>query len=244
MEKVVTIIQARMSSSRLPHKVALDIYGKPLLERVINQVKRAKLVDSIVVATSTEKDDDIIEITCRRLNIICFRGSLNDVRSRFAEVARQQNASIIVRVTADNPLTEPYYIDLLVENIKKNSNINYCIMGKEYIPGGAMSEVFRREPFLESISFDNSEYSREHVTPAIKKMCHVHTFKPDESYLLGDCFVGVDTFEDYLRINEIFAKYQDAPDILKRLIADIKSERQVRMPLAERHVNADMPAEV
>jgi spore coat polysaccharide biosynthesis protein SpsF len=244
MDKVVAIIQARMNSSRLPHKVALDIYGKPLLERVIDQVKRARFVDSIVVATSTEKDDNIIEMLCQRLNIHCFRGSLNDVRSRFVKIAKQQHASIIVRITADNPLTEPYYIDLLVSKIKGNSNIDYCIMDKDSIPDGTMSEAFRIEAFLKSISLDDSEYSREHVTPAIKKMCHIHTFKPDDAYMLSDFFVGVDTFDDYLKINRIFSKYQGAPDLLQRLISDIKSERLVRISAINRQVVADMTTEV
>jgi len=225
MDKVVAIIQARMSSSRLPRKVALDIYGKPLLERVVDQVKRARLVDSIVVATSIEIDDNIIEMMCQRLCVDCFRGSLNDVRSRFIEVARQQEASIIVRVTADNPLTEPYYIDLLVSKIKEHSYIEYCIMDKESVPDGTSSEVFRTEALLKSVDFDDSEDSREHVTPGIKRMCHIYAFEPEEAYMLHDFFVGVDTFEDYLRINEIFSKNHESSELLKKLIADVKSER-------------------
>jgi spore coat polysaccharide biosynthesis protein SpsF len=244
MDKVVAIIQARMSSSRLPRKIALDIYGKSLLERVINQVKRAKYVNSIVVATSIEREDNITEMICRRLNINCFRGSLDDVRSRFLEVAKQQSASIIVRITADNPLTEPYYIDLLISKIKEYSNIEYCIMNKEYIPDGTMSEVFRINALLNSVAYDDSEYSREHVTPGIKEMYQVHTFKPDEAYRLNNFFVGVDTFEDYLKINEIFSKYQGTNDLLKQLITDIKLERQSGIMAIGRNATANAATEV
>ena len=142
-EKAIAIIQARMTSNRLPRKVALDIHGKCLLERVIGQVRRARTVNEIVVATSTSADDEIVELVCRRLSVDFFRGALTDVRSRFVAVGRERKAAIVVRVTADNPLTEPVFIDALVETLRRDPAVHYCTMVKERIPDGSQAEAFR-----------------------------------------------------------------------------------------------------
>lgn len=223
--KVVAIIQARMSSSRLPQKVALDIHGKCLLERVVGQVRRARTVDELVVATSTATDDEIVAMICARLSVDCHRGSLSDVRSRFVSVGQEWGAAIIVRVTADNPLTEPEFIDALVGALEREPSIGYAMMAKERTPDGSQAEAFRTQALLDTLSWDDAEYSREHVTPALRGGKSVRVVEPAPELELGDYFVGIDTFENYLHINRLFARYGDEPDLLKRLIADVRRER-------------------
>lgn len=224
-EKVVSIIQARMNSNRLPRKVALDIHGMCLLERVIGQVRRARTVDEIVVATSTSADDEIVELICRRLSVDCFRGSLADVRSRFVAVGRKRKAAIVVRVTADNPLTEPVFIDALVETIRRDPAVHYCTMAKERIPDGSQAEAFLLAALIDTLAWDDADYSREHVTPALRSGEAARAVEPPPDFELSDYFVGIDTFEDYLHINRLFSRYGGGDDLLKRLIADVRRER-------------------
>jgi spore coat polysaccharide biosynthesis protein SpsF (cytidylyltransferase family) len=223
--KVVATIQARMSSSRLPRKVALDIHGKCLLERVIGQVRRARTPDEIVVATSTAPDDEIVERICRRLSVDCYRGSLSDVRSRFVAVGQEHGAAIVVRVTADNPLTEPVFIDALVEVLEGDPAAGYAMMAKNRVPDGSQAEAFRLQALVDTLGWDDADDSREHVTPALKAGPGVRVVEPAADFDLGDCFVGIDTFDHYLHVNRLFARYGEDPDLLRKLIADVRRER-------------------
>jgi spore coat polysaccharide biosynthesis protein SpsF (cytidylyltransferase family) len=223
--KVVAIVQARMSSSRLPRKIALDIHGRCSLERVIGQVRRAGKVDEIVVATSTAPEDEIVERICARLSIGCFRGSLTDVRSRFVAVGRKRDAAIVVRVTADNPLTEPAFIDAIVEALEDNPTADYAAMDKDRIPDGSGAEGFRMQALLDTLAWDDADYSREHVTPALRDGKAVRVLAPAPELDLGDYFVGIDTFENYIHINRLFAQCGDGADVLQKLIADVRRQR-------------------
>jgi spore coat polysaccharide biosynthesis protein SpsF len=111
----LAIIQARMSSSRLPGKVLIDIGGKPLLHYMLERVQKAKLLDGIVIATTTDPSDNILEQFCRDQNIHCFRGSLPDVLDRCYQAAAQFHIEVIVRLTADCPLIDPGIIDLTMD---------------------------------------------------------------------------------------------------------------------------------
>jgi spore coat polysaccharide biosynthesis protein SpsF len=111
----LAIIQARMSSSRLPGKVLIDIAGKPLLQHMLERVQKAKYLDGVVIATTTDPSDDILERFCQDQKIACFRGSLPDVLDRCYQAASQFNAEVIVRLTADCPLIDPGLIDLTMD---------------------------------------------------------------------------------------------------------------------------------
>ncbi len=111
LEKVVAIIQARMSASRLPGKVLLDIGGEPMLVRVVERTRRSQVVDEVVVATSLDKSDDPIEQLCSQREYACHRGSLHDVLDRYYHAARSFSAEVIVRITADCPIIDPLVID-------------------------------------------------------------------------------------------------------------------------------------
>ena len=109
--RTIAIIQARMKSSRLPDKVMLDIAGKPMLQRVIERTARAKLVDQVVVATTSGADEDPIAQLCEGLGVPCFRGSLQDVLDRYYRCASLYSPDIVVRITADCPVIDPGLID-------------------------------------------------------------------------------------------------------------------------------------
>jgi spore coat polysaccharide biosynthesis protein SpsF len=100
-----------MSSSRLPGKVLLDIAGQPMLVRVVERSCRAKSLDQVVVATTTDPSDDLIVALCAERDYLCTRGSQQDVLDRYYQAARRFQADIIVRLTADCPLMDPGLID-------------------------------------------------------------------------------------------------------------------------------------
>jgi len=218
VKKVVKIIQARTSSSRLPRKVLMDVNGTSLLENTINQVNKVKYPGAIWVVTSSQSDDDIIELICSRLGVNCFRGSLEDVRSRFLEVGQKENAEIIVRVTADNPLTEPSYIDDMIrELIGDYSRVDYVRMEKNIIPDGTGSEVFKFSKFVSLSKENDSANHKEHVTPRMISDSMVKEIQPSnlDLNIQIPLFLGVDNYDDLYKVNQLLNNFIDLKGIIK-----------------------------
>jgi len=109
--KIVIIVQARMSSSRLPGKVMLPILGKSLLYRMIERLQMINHDAEIVIATSTDKPDDVIAQEARLMDVACFRGSLNNVLDRHYQAALEYNAGVVLKIPSDCPLIDPLVID-------------------------------------------------------------------------------------------------------------------------------------
>ena len=103
MTKIIAIIQARVSSSRLPGKALKPILGKPMLAHQIRRILQSHRIDQLAIATSTDPSDDDLEDLCRQMNIPCFRGSLNDVLDRFYQGAIIWHPQHVVRLTGDCP---------------------------------------------------------------------------------------------------------------------------------------------
>lgn len=221
--KAITIIQARTTSTRLPNKVLLEVYGKSLLERVIEQAQKIENSAEVWVATSTHENDDLIEILCERKNVPCYRGSLEDVRGRFYDIAKKQSADIIVRITADNPFTEPQYADELIDFLKDNGDIyDYVRMEKSKILDGSHSEVFTMNALEKSVNEHDDPQNREHVTPAIIERMKIYETVPSNKDLITKkpYFIGVDTFNDFKRATHLYKNFGEQ-DTLKQLIKEI-----------------------
>lgn len=129
--KVVAVVQARMSSVRLPGKVLKEICNKPIIQWIVQRTRAAKTVDEVVIITSTNPQDDPIAEFAEKQNILCYRGSEHDVVDRCYNSAKQFNADIFVRITADNPFTDPQLIDEMVLHFQKSGldlleNSNPC----------------------------------------------------------------------------------------------------------------------
>ena len=114
--KVVATVQVRMGSSRLPGKAMMDLLGKPVLGRLLERAERARSLDEVVVATSLNKRDDIIQEYCWESNILCFRGSENDVLGRILGALKSRSADIGVELFGDCPLIDPKIIDQFFES--------------------------------------------------------------------------------------------------------------------------------
>src|SRR5438105_7696590 len=149
--RTVAIIQARMGSRRLPGKVMMKIGGRPLLVYLVERISKARTLDSIVVATTTNPRDNVIIEECERRGIPNFRGSEEDVLSRYVWAARACEADIIVRVTADNPLTDPDSIDRVVDSIVSTGTDYALEMG---LPIGTAGEAltWKGLSFIDSVA--------------------------------------------------------------------------------------------
>lgn len=188
--KILAIIQARMSSSRLPGKVLLDIAGKPLLQHMLGRVKEAKLLNGIVLATTLDPSDDVLEHFCLMQDLHCFRGSLHDVLDRCYQAASLFHADAIVRLTADCPLIDPALIDnsimsflglpfhqilpdpgqLSDDSIADSSPFDFSANRlpppwKRTIPIGLDVEVCSFEALQRAWKEADQPYQREHVMP-------------------------------------------------------------------------------
>jgi spore coat polysaccharide biosynthesis protein SpsF len=117
---IVCIIQARMGSSRLPGKVLEKICGRPMLGWVIERAAKSRLISKIVVATTVNSGDDLIEAYCGEFGFSCFRGNEFDVLDRYYQSAKAYQADIVVRLTADCPLIDPKLIDETIKKLLEN----------------------------------------------------------------------------------------------------------------------------
>ncbi|HAO92725.1 MAG: hypothetical protein A2X93_06815 [Deltaproteobacteria bacterium GWC2_56_8] len=164
---VVAIIQARMSSTRLPSKVMKPICGKPILWHVVNRLKAAKYLDEVMVATTTHPSDDVIEEWCSLTGVPSYRGSLDDVLERYYGAGSKAGARTVVRITADCPLIEPDLVDKAVEKFSEGV---YDHVGVDSsFPDGLDCEVFSFEALTKARNEARLASEREHVTPYIWK---------------------------------------------------------------------------
>ena len=163
----VAIVQARMSSTRFPGKVLKEVNKKPLILHQIERIARSKHIEEIVVATSTNSADDEIEKLTEKEKINLFRGSEQDVLSRFDGAAQQYGATVIIRLTADCPLSDPEVIDYVVTKFLAHSG--NCQFATNAIPrtypAGLEVECFSRDALKTASLEATDEYDREHVTP-------------------------------------------------------------------------------
>lgn len=182
--RVLALLQARMSSTRLPGKVLMPIVGRPMLALQLERLKRCTSLDKLTVATSIDSSDDSLASLCANEGVDCFRGSLNDVLDRFACAARPHAPDVVVRLTGDCPLADPSLIDDIVFRFVESDFDYLSNCAPATFPDGLDVEVMRfrdleiaaREAVLPS--------QREHVTPFIRKQ--------PERFSVGNYFSEID----------------------------------------------------
>lgn len=183
--KICALIQVRMKSKRLPKKALVDIEGYTAIERVVNNLKPSKYIDEIILATSTNKEDDPIEELAKNKGLPFFRGDEDNVVKRFINAAERFNADIVVRVTGDCPLVSYEIADYLIENhLKKGAD--YTGNNIDEAPIGTSSEVFNLSAlkkltsvninlnYSEYMTFyfrNNPEFFSIDIVPCSKKYC-------------------------------------------------------------------------
>lgn len=164
--KRVVVVQARMTSSRLPGKVLMDLCGSPVLAQQIKRLKRCSRVDDIVIATTTNSSDDPIVDLAMAQGVGCFRGSESDVLSRFVGAAGMARADVVVRVTSDCPLIDPGVTDLVIgELVDHAPECDYASNVEERTyPRGLDVEAFFADVLTRMDRLGTSQQAREHVT--------------------------------------------------------------------------------
>ena len=206
--KIVSIIEARMTSSRLPGKVLKEIMGRPALELLIERLKAVKEIDEIIVATTINKTDDVIEAFCRRLKVVCFRGSENDVLGRVLEAGRFVKADLIVEITGDCPLADP---EIIREGIKiflegQYDYVSNGLLGRTF-PDGLDVQVFPLKILQEISTLTNEAIDREHVTHYIynhPERYKLKNYEADQELCWPELAITLDTPEDLILITKIF----------------------------------------
>lgn len=211
--KMVCVIQARMGSTRLPGKVLMDIAGIPMLAHVIERSKAIKAVDEVVVATTTLKEDEAVIATAREYGAETFAGDLSDVLDRYYQAARQFEADVVMRVTADCPLLDPTVGDHVVSHYE-HGRVDYCsnVLPPTY-PDGVNIEIVDFAALEKSWKVATLPSDREHVTTYIRT--HPEEFSVvnvESEEDMSDLRWTVDAPEDLDFVRQIFGHMQDSGD--------------------------------
>lgn len=211
--KIVGSIQARMGSTRLPGKVLKEICGKPMLLWHIERIKNARLLDDVIVATTTSPSDDAIVKLCNKHHVKYFRGSENDVLSRIASLIRNFNIDIHVEFFGDSPLTDAHIIDEVIGfYLKNNGRYDYVSNSlKTTYPPGQEVAVYRGTALIEadeSVPANNS--LREHVSLHItqnKDKFKTYNLESPKHYNYPEIYLEVDTPDDFEFISKIMGHF-------------------------------------
>lgn len=204
--RVTVVIQARVTSTRLPGKVLKDISGKPLLWHLIDRLKSAKKIDSVVLAIPDSVQNDSLADFARGLMLPCFRGSETDVLARYYGAAVTFGGDVIVRITSDCPLIDPRITDRVIEAHLDSCADYTCNQG---FPVGLDTEVFGFGTLERANREAKLDYEREHVTPYM--YMHPEIFELQSIEAAGklrrpDLRLTVDTEDDLKLIREIFSR--------------------------------------
>ena len=201
--KTTAVIQARMSSTRLPGKVLLPLSGKAVLEHIVERLSFSRMIDEIIVSTTTDDIDDSIVKFCDDHGIKSFRGSKNDVLDRFYQTMNHYELKNIVRITADCPLTDPTILDAVILGYFAENYDYYGLAGS--FPDGLDCTVISYKALKHAWVNASLKSEREHVGPFIEKNPEI--FKLGEFHLfknLGDERWTLDEESDYEFLKNIF----------------------------------------
>ncbi|HEY3272827.1 MAG TPA: glycosyltransferase family protein [Methanocella sp.] len=226
---VVIIVQARMSSTRLPGKVLMDIEGKPMLQHIIERLKTCRNADRIVVATSDSAQDRAIVELAERCGAGSYAGSLEDVLDRYYQAAKKYGADVVVRITADCPVIDPELVDRVIkEYLDHKDSYDYVSLGTpNRYPDGLDTELVSFKALEKAWKEAKLASEREHVMPYIWKNPTIFRIggvpaENDLSFLRWT----VDEDRDLRFIREVYrALYHDGRIFTTADILDLLSER-------------------
>jgi spore coat polysaccharide biosynthesis protein SpsF (cytidylyltransferase family) len=167
--KVIVIVQARMGSSRLPGKSLMDLGGRTVLARVLDRARRVPAASRVVVATTTAAEDAAIVEEAGRCGVDAYQGHPTDVLDRFGDVAAAESADVIVRITADCPLLDPFVSGAVVERMLRGDVDYVSNVDPPTFPDGLDTEAFSRAALDTASREARLPADREHVTPFIRR---------------------------------------------------------------------------
>jgi spore coat polysaccharide biosynthesis protein SpsF len=173
--KIVAIVEARMTSSRLPGKHLMQVRGKPMLGYLIDRLKAVPSIDQVVIAMTNWDADDPLQAFAQNQGVTVFRGSESDVMGRVLQAAQANAADIICEVTGDCPVIDPDLVEQAIQVYLANK-VAYVNNGRHGLPDGMSAQVFSTEALARSESMTDEPLDREHVTLHIKR--HPEMFCP------------------------------------------------------------------
>jgi spore coat polysaccharide biosynthesis protein SpsF len=217
MNRTIAIIQARMSSTRLPGKVLKTSYGRSMLERMVERIRKSTLLEEVLVATTTDGSDDLIESACKRIGVKCFRGSLQDVLDRYYQAAIQWKAESVVRLTGDCPLIDPMLIDDVIRALTE-TRVDFACNRlpppfKRTYPIGLDVEACTFSALENAWHNAKAKNEREHVMPYL--YTEPGRFKVTQlnySEDLGHLRWTLDTPQDLLLLRRIYRHFHGRND--------------------------------
>jgi len=166
---MLAIVQARVGSTRLPGKVLKEIHGKTLIEILFSRLNRSQRIDKVILATSTNQENDPLVNIVENLQIDIFRGSEHDVLGRLFYAAQKYQAIDVVRITGDCPIIDPSLVDKVIEHYLE-THVDYASNNQPpTYPDGLDTEVFSFAALKAAHEQSSTAYDREHVTPYIRR---------------------------------------------------------------------------
>jgi len=223
------IIQARQNSTRLPGKMSKDLHGKPLIARVVEQVSFSKLLNHVVVATSEDESDNVLADLCETYSFNCYRGSLGNVLKRFIDAAEEYDIDVILRITGDNPLTDPDLIDSVISEYNSDTTLDYInnVHRRGSVHGSGCELVSTnalKRAYTEAIDSDKRDEFLEHVTLYIRKnrdRFNTKMYYPEKKLSRPEISYSVDYPADFKLVEKIYESlYRDKKPISTRDILD------------------------
>lgn len=223
---VVAVVQARMTSTRLPGKILMDLGGKPVVLRVLERLARARELQGVVLATSTDPSDDPVADLVEAAGTPVVRGSLRDVLDRYRLAAETHPCDAVVRITADCPLIDPTVVDDVVRRWRAEEGADYVANTVEprTFPKGLDTEVVVRDVLMTAAAEATDPYDREHVTPFVRA-------RPDRFPQVGvyhnppygDVRVTLDTEED-LRVLRALVDHVGPDPTLDEILVSLRAQ--------------------
>jgi spore coat polysaccharide biosynthesis protein SpsF len=231
--KIVATVEARMGSSRLPGKVLKPLGGKPVLERLIERVSKSRYLDEIIVATTTEKNDNAIADLCNLLGVKCYRGSENDVLGRVLKAAKSIDGDIICELMGDSPLIDPLVIDQsIVAHLSGNYDYTSNFFPENTFPMGFAVQVFPVDILQRVAEITQDPIDRVHVSCFIyqnPKLFKLQGVAALPQLAATDIRLSLDTKDDYKLICRVFEDlHKNNPDfLLKDIVQHLRKNPEL-----------------
>lgn len=244
--RVVAVIQARMGSSRLPGKVLMRIRGLTALELQVRRLRGSRFVDALCIATSNLPADEAIVDEATRLNVHCYRGSETNVLSRVTSAAEAESADIVVRLTADCPLTDWRIVDAVIRQLRASSADYASNVSPRSFPVGLDCEVMLLDTLRCAVRATEEAYDLEHVTPQIQRDPTIDRRNLTLPVDLSTLRWTLDTPDDLQRLRTIASllKGSDWAETswTSILAAVLQTQLEIDHPPGfERHIMSDTP---
>ena len=212
MQKTAIIIQARVGSSRYPGKILKKISDLPLIEWVIKRVKGSKKIKNIILATTSNKIDDVLVKIAKQNKILIYRGENKNVLNRFYEASKKNRVKTIVRVCADNPFVDSRQIDILINAFNKNNHDYICNhqnkLNSNYADGFG-AEIFSFQTLKKIHNFAKNRAHKEHITKYIwdnSEKFKILAIPAPKSLAFPKLKFDINTKKDFNLINRLVKK--------------------------------------